>query len=247
MTFLYYIEHGFSILISMRLLLITILIAISGFCVQAQTVKPIRWTFSLSKNEIKQGEYVEIIMKAEISADWYLYSSDFDPSLGPSVTSVSFENNDSFKTAGALKAINAKEKYDSLWEGKVRYFVKHAEFRQKIKILGTKPVLKGLLMYQVCSDKEGKCIPYEENFLFDKLKVIVAEITPEKQESVNTSKTLEKTPQTKTTLPENGSSSSDRLSTLESEKDKLIKKDNKGNDVAVEQLKEFAQKYGGDK
>jgi hypothetical protein len=232
----------------MRLLLVIILIAISGFCVQAQTVKPIRWTFSLSKNEIKQGEFVEIIMKAEISADWYLYSSDFDPSLGPTVTSVSFENNNSFKTVGSLKAVNPKEKYDSLWEGKVRYFIKYAEFRQRIKVLTTKPVLKGLLMYQVCSDKEGKCIPYEENLLFDKLKVSIAEVLPEKQQTSDTPKTVEKTPETPTNLPDNSSTSSkDRLSALESEKKKLIEKDNKGNDVAVEQLKEFVQKYGGDK
>jgi thiol:disulfide interchange protein DsbD len=215
----------------MRLLLGFILVFFIGLCAQAQTVKPIRWTISLSKKEVKQGETIEIIMRAEINSDWYLYSSDFDPNLGPTVTSVAFEKSEGYKPTGALKAIDAKEKYDSLWEGKVRYFTKHAEFRQKIKILKTNPVLKGILMYQVCSDKEGKCIPYEEPIFFDNLKVAAAAVEPEE----NTTKPTQQNP-----------TSEDRLQDLESQKSKLVQKDKNGNDVAKEQLKEFAQKYGGD-
>ncbi len=156
--------------------LVILLFSLSAVCVQAQTKKPILWTFTSSKTEVKQGEMVEIIMKAEISGDWYLYSSDFDPDLGPTVSSFVIEGNGSFKAAGNLKPIGAKEKYDSLWGGKIRYFTKHAEFRQKVKILSLKPVLKGTLIYQVCSDKEGKCIPFEEVVFIDNLNVIASEV-----------------------------------------------------------------------
>jgi hypothetical protein len=225
----------------MRLLLLTISLLCLGAYTKAQTAKPIRWSFSLSKNEVKQGETVEIIMKAEINSEWYLYSSDFDPQLGPTVTSTTFTENGSFKISGNLRPIGAKEKYDSLWEGKIRYFTKTAEFRQKIKILKTNPVIKGMLIYQVCSDKEGKCIPYEEAILFDKLKVTTAEIVPEKQTAVVT-KELSENKTDNVTAP-----SKDKISDLESEKEKLVQKDGNGNDIAIEQLKTFTQKYGGGK
>ncbi len=243
MIFLYYIEHGFSKLKIMRRLLGTISLILSVFCSYAQTAKPIRWTFTLSKNEVKQGGTVDIIMKAEINADWYLYSSDFDPNLGPTVTTFSFVPNNSFEAVGPLKAIDPKEKYDSLWEGKIRYYTKHAEFRQKVKLLTENPILKGTLAYQVCSDKEGKCIPYEETLSFDKLKVIVPENVPTTT-NTQTDPVIEpkQVKETKNTpLPK------DKLLRLEAEKNKLIEKDSAGNDVTIGQLKTFVQKYGGDK
>lgn len=231
----------------MRFLLAVIFMVFSAFCAQAQTVKPIRWTLILSKDNVKQGETIEIVMKAEISTDWYLYSSDFDPNLGPMVSTVSFEENGSFKLVGPLKPVGAKEKYDSLWEGKVTYFTKHAEFRQKVKILKVNPVVKGMLMYQVCSDKEGKCIPYEESILFNNLKVTAVEIAPEKQLTETTQTDTPQKTTKESVLTEKEASSADRLSKLEAEKNKLIQKDSKGNDTAIRQLKAFAQKYGGDK
>ena len=230
----------------MRSLLILISLLLSGLWSEAQTAKPIRWTFSLSKNEVKQGDVVEIIMKAEINNEWYLYSSDFSPELGPTVSSISFTTNNSFKTAGNLTPIGAKEKYDSLWEGKIRYFVHHGEFRQKVKILTTKPVIKAILSYQVCSDKEGKCIPYDENISFDQvqLKVIAVQNTSTNTTPVVDTKGVPKnnTPEVKPTVE-----TKDKLTALEVEKSKLVEKDNNGNDLAVEQLKKFSQKYGGDK
>jgi DsbC/DsbD-like thiol-disulfide interchange protein len=38
------------------------------------------------------------------------------------------------------------------------------EFRQKVKILGENPIIKGSYSYQVCSDIDGKCIPFDEDF-----------------------------------------------------------------------------------
>ncbi len=227
----------------MRFLLIIFTFLFLSICAQAQTAKPIHWSFSLSKNEVKQGESLEIIMKAEISTEWYLYSSDFNPDLGPTVSSMVFENNGSFKAVGKLLPIGAKEKYDSLWDGKIRYFTKHGEFRQKVKILKTSPVLKGTLIYQVCSDKEGKCIPYEEVILFDKLTVIAAAIVPEETPTAVIKKEIIKD-QSTTEIQVPPTSN---LSLLESEKGKLIQKDRNSNDIVVDQLKMFTQKYGGNK
>jgi len=169
-----------------------------------------------------------------------LYSSDFDADLGPTVSSITFVENGSYKVVGKLIPVGAKEKYDSLWGGKIRYFTRTAEFRQKVKILKTNPTLKAMLIYQVCSDKEGKCIPYEENILIDNLKVIAATVSPEKKEQVVATEVSEN-------REEDKSKSKDRLSELESTKAILLQKDRDGNDIAVKQLRTFTQKYGGDK
>ncbi|HSZ25275.1 MAG TPA: protein-disulfide reductase DsbD domain-containing protein [Cytophagaceae bacterium] len=225
----------------MRLSVVIGVLLFSGlYYAKAQTAKPIRWLFSMSKNEVKQGETVEIIMKAEINQEWYLYSSDFDADLGPTVSSITFVENGSYKVVGKLIPVGAKEKYDSLWGGKIRYFTRTAEFRQKVKILKTNPTLKAMLIYQVCSDKEGKCIPYEENILIDNLKVIAATVSPEKKEQVVATEVSEN-------REEDKSKSKDRLSELESTKAILLQKDRDGNDIAVKQLRTFTQKYGGDK
>lgn len=157
--------------------------------VQAQLIKPIKWSYSLSQKEVKIGETVELIFKAEIDEVWYLYSSDFDPNLGPTVTTFSFEKSNTFKTIGKIRPVGAKEKYDSTWEGKVRFFKKHAEFRQTVKILTANPVIKVNFYYQVCSDIEGKCIPFTEDYVFENIKVIALEKKNDSNEIVDSTPT----------------------------------------------------------
>jgi hypothetical protein len=211
----------------------------------AQTSKPIKWSFSLSKTEAKQGEIIEVILKAEISHDWYLYSSDFDPDLGPTVTTLEIEKNETVRAIGSLKPIGAKEKYDSIWGGKIRYFTKHAEFRQKVMLLKVNPTIKGTLIYQVCSDKEGKCIPFEETILLNKIKVTPVEFKPEKTEVKPPAK-IDNIP-TKDSTSGKDNSAPSRLAELEQQKEQLIEREPDGTDRTINQLKSFSQKYGGGK
>lgn len=62
----------------------------------AQTVNPAKWSWELVPQKPQVGDYAEIVFKVKIENDWYLYSSDFDPQLGPVVTTVKIENNPSF-------------------------------------------------------------------------------------------------------------------------------------------------------
>jgi len=176
----------------MRFLIVIISVLVSIMSLLAQTAKPIKWNIGLSKNEVKKGSTVEIIFKAEIKGDWYLYSSDFDPELGPTVTVFELENSPNYKKSGLLVPINAKTKYDSLWGGNITYFTKIAEFRQKIKILGSNPVIKGTLLYQVCNDNDGKCVQYEEVILFDNINVIEVKVeTPPKTTPIIEANTID--------------------------------------------------------
>ncbi len=53
----------------------------------------------------------------------------------------------------------------------VRIFKGTGEFRQTIKILNANLLLAGEYEYQVCSDVDGKCIPFSDDFSFTGIKV----------------------------------------------------------------------------
>lgn len=138
-----------------------ILICLTTF---GQILKPISWEVKLTDNSPEVGSEIEIQFSAKIEKDWYLYSSDFDPDLGPMVTEFEFDKNDSFELIGGIEPINAKKKYDSLWEGEYTYFKVKGLFIQKVKILKKDFKISGTYFYQVCSDVDGKCIPFEDEF-----------------------------------------------------------------------------------
>lgn len=130
----------------------------------AQVLHPAKWKASLSDISPEVGTEVDVKFDVTIQDDWYLYSSDFDPDLGPMVTTFNFESNDSYVLVGEIVPINPSKKYDSLWEGEYTYFKHDAQFVQKVKILKTDYQIKGYYTYQVCSDVDGKCIPFDEEF-----------------------------------------------------------------------------------
>ncbi len=135
------------------------------FNLSAQVLHPAKWEVSLSEKAPKKGEEVNVIFDVKIDDDWYLYSSDFDPDLGPMVTEFTFEEDPSYELIGEVKPINPSKKYDSLiWGGEYTYFKHTGQFIQKVKILDAKYQIKGSYTYQVCSDVDGKCIPFDEDF-----------------------------------------------------------------------------------
>ncbi len=136
-----------------------------GFAASAQVLKPATWSIKLSEQKPKVGEEVDVIFRVAIQEDWYLYSSDFDPDLGPMVTEIVFEPSGAYELVGELKPIGAKEKYDELWEGNYTYFIEKAEFRQTIRVTSADlRQLKGSYNYQVCTDVTGQCIPFDNDF-----------------------------------------------------------------------------------
>ena len=101
----------------------------------AKFLKPISWEIELSNENPAVGDEVEIRFNSTIDDTWYLYSSDFDPDLGPMVTEFFFEENDTYERVGEIIPVNPKKKFDSLWMGEYTYFSKKGQFIQKVKIL----------------------------------------------------------------------------------------------------------------
>lgn len=155
--------------------------------IHAQVLEPSKWEHTTSKKEVKIGDQIDLIFTAAIDPDWYLYSSDFDPECGPMVTTFNFEADASYELVGELKAIDPIEKFDDIFECNVRIFKKKGVFKQTVKILSDPVNITGNYEFQVCSDIDGKCIPFDYDFDFQGIKIIktagtkTAEVKPEEK------------------------------------------------------------------
>jgi len=141
-----------------------ILFFLASIISQAQILQPAVWQYELSTGDYKIDDEIELIFKANIDKGWHLYSSDFDPELGPMVTTFTFTPNSSYELVGELRAINPKKGYDEIFEGDYTYFEGKGEFRQTIKVLEEALHFNGNYEYQVCTDTDGRCIPFDEDF-----------------------------------------------------------------------------------
>ncbi|MBX2899092.1 MAG: thioredoxin family protein [Cyclobacteriaceae bacterium] len=132
-----------------------------------QILKPASWSYTTSVNEAKVGDEVELIFKATIDKNWYLYSSEFPCEDGPIKTSFNFVPHASYQLVGNLVPVKPLDKYDDIFECDVKIFKKTGEFRQKIKILAAPLKITGESDYQVCTELTGQCIPGGEDFSFN--------------------------------------------------------------------------------
>jgi thiol:disulfide interchange protein len=155
----------------LKRLLFSVFILFVAIVSQAQILTPAKWTLSVSNETPKVGDEIELIFKITIEKNWYLYSSEFPCEDGPIKTTITLKPDASFKLVGKLQPINAIDKHDEIFECEVKIFKGTGEFRQKIKILSASLKLEGEYDYQVCSDIDGKCIPFTTDFVFDEIKV----------------------------------------------------------------------------
>lgn len=163
-----------------------LLLAFLAIPALAQKITPAKWSWTIKPVNPKVGEQAEVVFKVAIEKDWYLYSSDFDKDLGPTVTTVTFKPGAGYQTIGGLKAINPHSKNDTeIWNGTYTYFTGQGEFRQKIKITAVDYKIEGSYDSQSCSNVSGLCVPVKGVFsLAGKAeKALVADtstIAPEK-------------------------------------------------------------------
>ncbi len=130
----------------------------------SQILHPASWSQRPSAQSAKSGDVVELIFTAAIDKNWYLYSSEFPCEDGPIKTTVEFEKGDGYELVGTLVPVGDIAKHDPVFECDVRIFKDRAEFRQKVKVLKGPLRITGAIDYQVCSDIDGKCIPFNEDF-----------------------------------------------------------------------------------
>ncbi len=149
----------------------SLLLLLISASVYAQILTPTKWTWQVSDNAIKVGDEIDLIFKVTIDKDWYIYANEFDADCGPMHTTVTLNPDAGFKVIGTLKAIKPTAKHDEIFDCDVKIFKNTAEFRQKIKVLSANLKLSGVYDGQVCTEVEGKCIPFDGEFSFADISV----------------------------------------------------------------------------
>ncbi len=149
----------------------TIIVLLACFFSFGQILTPAKWVYTVSNPSPSVGDEVELVFIASIDKNWYLYSSEFPCEDGPVKTTITFKPNSSYQLVGKLLAINPLAKHDDIFDCDVKIFKGTGEFRQKIKILEAALSIAGESEYQVCSDVDGKCIPFSDEFFFEDIHV----------------------------------------------------------------------------
>ncbi|WP_420147812.1 cytochrome c biogenesis protein CcdA [Spirosoma sp.] len=139
----------------------------------AQILKPVTWTYKSTKSSAKVGEVIELRFTATIQPGYHIYSSDVNPKIdGPLPTVIKLNPNKTYELVGKVKPISKVEtKYEEVFEGDTYLMHGPAQFSQRIKVLNNIPVIEGNIDYQVCTDKDGQCIPGNEDFAITGLTV----------------------------------------------------------------------------
>lgn len=123
------------------------------------------WKITADQKEVKVGDEVTLTLTSEIEKDWYMYSNDFDPNLGPIVAEITFDKNKTFALIGKTTPQGAKKHFEEIWGGNVSIFTGKGVFKQKVKILSDNPKIKINLYFQECSEVTGVCMPpFEQSY-----------------------------------------------------------------------------------
>jgi thiol:disulfide interchange protein DsbD len=166
------------------LLLLVLLFSISSTAVFAQLKKEPVWKMVSSKPNAKVGDEVEIILTSVIEKDWYMYSNDFDPNLGPIAAEFNWKKDPSYALVGKTKPVGSHKHYEEVWKGTVSVMKGTAKFIQKIKLLSAKPKVKVGIYFQECSEVTGMCMPpYEQEYELKGLQVTASAETPSNTET----------------------------------------------------------------
>nr|WP_320039059.1 cytochrome c biogenesis protein CcdA [uncultured Bacteroides sp.] len=140
-----------------KIQLIFFLLLLLASNISAQIQDPV--SFKTELKTISETE-AEIRFTASIDKGWHVYSVNL-PSGGPISATFNVEKIEGAKLIGKLTPLSKEiEKFDKVFEMKLRYFEHSATFSQKIKITGSNYKIKGYLEYGACDDES--CLPPTE-------------------------------------------------------------------------------------
>lgn len=129
--------------------------------VNAQIVKPVKWSTKVEK--LSDSEF-NLVMEGKIDEGWHVYSQ-FTPANGPLPAEFEFkESKGNYELVGKVKESPYKKQYNDIFEVDEYFFEKKVIFIQKVKILNAQLAsIKAKIDYQVCKQA---CINDNMNFTF---------------------------------------------------------------------------------
>jgi thiol:disulfide interchange protein len=149
----------------MNKIVLTLLTFLAFANINAQIVKPVKWT---SRVEVVSVTEYNLVMEAKIDEGWHVYSQ-FTPQDGkygsPMPAEFKFEDaKGNYELIGKVKESPYKKQFSDVFEVDEYVFEKKVAFTQKVKILNAKVTsIKGKIDYQVC---KSSCINDDNKFTF---------------------------------------------------------------------------------
>ena len=126
--------------------------------VDAQILKPVKWSFAVKQSNNKGAE---LILTAKIQQGFHVYSQDINPDVGPIPTSFTFNPDKKYSLEGKVSEGKPTEVFDENFGVRLKYFSDEVVFVQKIKLNSKEPFnIIGIVTFMVCDDK--KCLPPED-------------------------------------------------------------------------------------
>jgi thiol:disulfide interchange protein DsbD len=120
----------------------------------AQIQEPVQ--FKTELKSLSDGE-VEVVFTGKIEAGWHVYSTDL-PSGGPISATFNAETLKGAEVVGKLRPEGSEiEKFDKVFDMKLRFFEGQAQFVQKLRLTAEDYVIQGYLEYGACNDEN--CLP----------------------------------------------------------------------------------------
>ena len=146
----------------MRNILLTGILLLPFFVLQAQVLDPVTWQWEAEKYEVEVGEEIDLSFDIVMEPNWYVYATGFDPDCGPNLATFDFEENDTYELVGDIVLVGSERKYDEIFECDVVVFKGEGTFVQRVKVLSKQPVIKGVYEFQTCNEVTGVCLPPKE-------------------------------------------------------------------------------------
>ncbi|MCD8081568.1 MAG: thioredoxin family protein [Bacteroides sp.] len=137
---------------------------------QAQIHEPVQ--FNVDWVAVSDTE-VEIRFTGTIDSGWHVYSTDL-PSGGPIAATFNTDKMEGVELIGTLQPVGEEiAAYDEIFKMNVRYFEDRAQFRQKLRMVGSAYSIEGFLEYGACQDE--MCLPPTAvNFAFSGTRAVAA-------------------------------------------------------------------------
>ncbi len=138
----------------MRKVSVFLLLLFVALATQAQIQEPVKF-----KAELKtlSDTEAEVVFTGTIASGWHVYSTDLGDG-GPTSATFNIEKISGAQLVGKMKPVGKEvDIFDKMFEMKVRYFEKTAQFSQKVKFTGGAYTLQGYLEYGACNDEN--CLP----------------------------------------------------------------------------------------
>ncbi len=135
--------------------ILSALLLFLAFSASSQIIDPTKW-WSVSQKQINDSEYV-ITMHCDLPKGWDTYSQHSD-SNAETPMAFTYTASPEYRLEGKTQDDSCVTKYDSTYKTIIKYFIKPANFTQKIVVHSPKGfIFKGSVFFQACNNI-GQCL-----------------------------------------------------------------------------------------